>query len=216
MALGFLTGEWDTLGGAGSYANAGGGLSGIAELIKSLSASKTAKSAYNDVVNQGPTDAERQSMALYQALLDPNNSLVKSNADAETKTGVEGLMKTLRAAQLLDQRGQARGRGATFSDPERRDEFGDYILSRGIGGIQSRALDTARNNISNQAAGLKGFIPVQQQRQQDILTEKRNYGDFQNKQLGTGIDQLMNILRPKEKINWNSYPKETINWNTYR
>lgn len=190
MALGFLA-------SAGEYANAGGGLEGIAALIKSLSANKQAKSAYQRTINQGMTPAEAESMAILKALQDPNNSLVRSNADAESRLGVEGLLKTLRAAQIMDQRAQGRGRGATFSDPERRDEFIDYAISRGIGGIQQNAMETARNNLAAQATGLRGFIPVQQQRQQDILAAKNNYGQFQNTNMGTGIDQLMSILKPR-------------------
>jgi len=198
MALSFLS-------GAGDYFGGGGGMTGIAELIKSISAGKTAKDALNRTVNQGPTQAEKESYAIYQALQDPNNSLVKQNADMEARTGIEGLLRTLRAAQTMDQRAQSRGRGATFSDPERRDEFIDYAVSRGIGGIQQNAMNTARTNLSNTAAGLKGFIPIQDQRLQAGLTAQNNYGQYQNDRVGTGIDQLMSILRPKETINWNSY-----------
>jgi len=198
MALSFLS-------NAGNFLGAGGGMDGIAALIKSISSGNTAKSAYDRTVNQGPTQAEKDSYAIYQALQDPNNSLVRSNADMEARTGIEGLLKTLRAAQTMDQRAQSRGRGATFSDPERRDEFIDYAVSRGIGGIQQNAMNTAKTNLSNTAAGIKGFIPVQQQRQQDVLSAQNNYGQYRNEQMGTGIDQLMSILRPKETINWNSY-----------
>lgn len=205
MALGFLS----DFGGAE-------GLGGIAELIKTLSSGRTAKDAYERTVNQGPTQAERESIALYKALLDPDNSLVRRNADQETRTGVEGLLKTLRAAQVMDQRAQSRGRGATFSDPERRDEFIDYAISRGIGGIQSSAMDTARGNIANQAAGLRGFIPVQQQRQQDILKAQNNYGQYQNTEMSEGVDRLMNILRPPQGISMlRQTPYTDRQWNTF-
>lgn len=187
MALSFLS-----TGGDVDY------LGGIGELLKFFGSRNVAKDAYKRTISQGPTQAEEQSMGLYQALLDPENSLVKRNAAMETRTGVEGLLKTLRAAQMMDQRSGLRGKGATFADPERRDEFIDYAISRGMGGIQQNAMETARTNIGNQAAGLRGFIPVQQQRQQDILKAKNNYGQYRNEQLGTGIDELMKILKSRQ------------------
>jgi len=188
MALGFLADKSQGM----DYLGLG------SELIKFLGSRNIAKDAYKRTINQGPTQAEAESMALYQALLDPDNSLVKRNAAMETQTGVEGLLKTLRAAQMMDQRAGLRGKGATFADPERRDEFIDYAISRGMGGIQQNAMETARGNIANQAAGLKGFIPVQQTRQQDILSAKNNYSQYRNEQFGTGIDELMKILKSRQ------------------
>lgn len=208
MALEFLS----------NFANAGGGdlLSGIAGLFGNIQANKSAKANLARVMNQQPTAAETRSNSLIEALLQPNNSLVNSLADEGTRTGIEGLLKTLHSAQMMDQRAGLRGRRPTFSDPERRDEFIDYAISRGAGGIRQNALDTARQNIASQAAGLKGFIPMQQSRMDARLNAQNQYDQFRNKGTSEGIQQLLGMLKGFGGGSYNgSAPMTDTQWNSF-
>lgn len=145
MALSWL----GDIGNYSSGAQSGGALGGILELLKGRSANKYAKRNVDLVANRQPSQSETRSNALFEALLQPNNSLVRSQQEEGTRLGIEGLLTQIRQMQNADRRSVARGRrGGTFSDPERRDEFLDYSISRGLPYIQKQALENARNNLS--------------------------------------------------------------------
>jgi len=192
MALSFLGDFGNFAGGAQS----GGALGGILELLKGRTAYKYAKQSRDLLVNRQPSQAEIRANSLYEALLQPNNSLVRSQQEEGTRLGIEGLLTQIREMQNADRRAVARGRrGGTFSDPERRDEFLDYSISRGMPYIQQQALETARTNIGNQARNIQGLMPAQNTRISGGIDARLKYNDYRNKQTGKTYDNVAGGIR---------------------
>lgn len=187
-----MTLSW--LGDIGNYssgAQSGGALGGIIGLLKGRSADKLARQSSNLVINRQPSQAESRANALFEALLQPNNSLVRQQQEEGTRLGIEGLLTQIRQMQNADRRSVARGRrGGTFSDPERRDEFLDYSLSRGLPYIQQQSLESARTNIGNQARNIQGFMQAQDQRMNSSINEQVNRNDYLRKGNDSGFDAL--------------------------
>lgn len=144
-------------------------ISGISGILGLLSGIKGEKDVYNAYKNQGPTASEAQSNSLLQALIEPNNSLVKSLQEEETQKSVRQFLSQLRSMQLSDRRIQGRGGQPTFFNPERADESVDFLTSRALPDLTSRGMDTARSRIAGVAQGLQGNIPAEQQRQAEAL-----------------------------------------------
>jgi hypothetical protein len=206
MALSFL----QDMGTFASGAQGGDLISGIVGLLKGRSADKYAKQSRDLLVNRQPSQAETRANSLYEALLQPNNSLVRSQQEEGTRLGIEGLLTQIREMQNADRRSVARGRrGGTFSDPERRDEFLDYSISRGLPYIQQQALENARTNIGNQANSIKGFIPTQDARISGGIDARLKYNDYANKQTGKNYDALQggisDILKAIQNRNTRTY-----------
>lgn len=138
MALSFLS----QLGGIAQQAG------GIYDILRAGKTNKKIMSRLGQI-----TPEEQQAQALYGALMQPNNSLVKSLTDTEMQANTEAMLSQLRAMQLSDRRGLARGRRQTFFDPERADETIDFLVSRGMPAMRQQAEQTARSNIQNAASG---------------------------------------------------------------
>ena len=175
-------------------------------IISSLFANNNAKKGRDLVVNMGPTQAESRANALFEALLQPNNSLVRQQQDEGARLGIEGLLTQIRAMTNADRRRTARGGRGSLVDPERRDEFLDYSLSRGLPYIQQQALNDARTNIGNQAAGIKGFIPYQTDRQNAAKNAELNYLQYKNTSLDKGVGMLVDLLKKvPQSGGWDSW-----------
>lgn len=163
MALSFLSGIGNTMG---QMAPAVNGVSGILGLLSGI---KGERDVYNAYKNQGPTASEQQSNALVQALIDPNNSLVKSLQQEDTMNSVQQFLTQIRGMQAADRRIQGRGGQPTFFEPERADDAVNFLTSRALPGLTSAGLDSARSRIATSANALRGNIPVERDRQTDAM-----------------------------------------------
>lgn len=138
--------------------------------------------------NYGATPSEARANALFQALLDPNNSLVKQNTDINMQRGMQDLLMQLRLMQIQGTRQQARGVRNTFFDPERADDVVNYLLTRGQPAISEAARNKATGDIRSTAESLLKFQPYEQER---INARDENRGkDYQQFQLGGGYEKL--------------------------
>lgn len=194
MALDFLGGMGGSLGGLSSFA------SGLGGLLNAFGVGKPK-------VNYGPTPSEAQANSLFQALLDPNNSLVKQNTDVNMQKGMQDLLMQLKLMQMQNARGQARGiRPALFS-PERADETINYLLTRGQPAIAQNARTQATNDINTQANNLLRLAPderaMQTARNSNNITNASNfqaqggYGGMVNR-FGGGLQDLLKVLMPQQ------------------
>ncbi len=193
MALDFLS----NMGGASDA------LSGIGGILNALGIGKPK-------LNYGPTPSESQANSLFQALLDPNNSLVKQNSDVNMQKGMQDFLMQLKQMQMLDARRNARGNRATFFQPERADEVVNYLTTRGMPAIADQARTTAKNDIYNTATALKGFAPMEQARITAQNTNKMtDASNFQAQggygQFGGGLQQLLKMFTPQS----NTLPWQT-------
>lgn len=161
--LDFLGNVGSAMGQAGPAVN---GISGILSLISGIRGEKEVYDAYK---NQGPTASEQQSTQLLQALLDPNNAMVKNLQQEDLNQSAAEFLSRIRGMTLSDRRRQGRGGQPTFFNPERADEAVDFLTSRALPQLQASGMDTARSRIANVAQGLRGNIPAEQSRQQDAL-----------------------------------------------
>jgi len=152
----------------------------------------------------GPTPSEAQANSLFQALLDPNNSLVKQNTDINLQKGMQDFLMQLKQMQMLDARRGVRGNRATFFQPERADEVINYLTTRGMPAIAENARNTAKTDIRNTAASLQGFAPMEQARSDAMYANKnRDYSQFQTAggfgglggRLGGGLQELLQALQ---------------------
>lgn len=177
MALDFLSGGSSGLGGLTSFA------SGIGGLLNAFGFGKPK-------INYGPTPSEKQANSLFQALLDPNNSLVKQNTDINMQKGMQDFLMQLKQMQMLDARRGARGMRGTFFNPERADEVVNYLTTRGMPAIADKARTRAVDDIRSTASSLAGFAPVEQAR---INQKNQNRGvDYQNFQMQGGFGGMAN------------------------
>lgn len=157
-------------------------------------------------MNYGPTPSESQANSLFQALLDPNNSLVKQNTDVNLQKGMQDFLMQLKLMQMADARRGARGLRGTFFNPERADETINYLTTRGLPAITEQARDKATTDIRNTANSLRGFAPAEMERRNQ---EQKNRGvDYQNFQVQggyggvvdratSGVQDLLRVLMPK-------------------
>jgi len=150
-------------------------------------------------MNYGPTPSEAQANSLFQALLDPNNSLVKQNTDINMQKGMQDLLMQLKLMQMQGTRQQARGVRNTFFNPERADETVNYLLTRGQPAIADNARNTAKTDIRNTAQSLLGFVPGEQARSNARNANRdRDYSAFQTAGgfggLGGGLQDLLKAL----------------------
>lgn len=192
MALDFLGTASSGIGGLTSFA------SGIGGLLNAFGIGKPK-------INYGPTPSEQQANSLFQALLDPNNSLVKQNTDINIQKGMHDFLMQLKQMQMLDARRGARGLRGTFFQPERADEVVNYLTTRGMPAIADRARTQAVDDIRSTANSLKGFAPMEQER---INQRNQNRGvDYQNFQMqggyggmadrfGGGLQDLLRAFMP--------------------
>lgn len=166
-------------------------------------------------LNYGPTPSEMQANSLFQALLDPNNSLVKQNTDANMQKGMLDFLMSLKQMQMAGNRAQARGVRSAFFSPERADESINYLLTRGQPAIVEKARETARNDIYNTANALKGFAGIEQSRinaqNQNAITNAANfqaqggYGGMFNA-AGSGLIDFLKKVMPGQFSNPNNLP----------
>lgn len=156
-------------------------------------------------MNYGPTPSEAQANSLFQALLDPNNSLVKQNTDVNMQRGMQNLLMQLKLMQMQGARGQARGLRNVFFSPERADETINYLLTRGQPAIAENARETAVNDIRSTATSLQGFGRMEQERRNAMDSNRdRDYSEFQTaggfsgsaSRLGDGLQNLLNQIMP--------------------
>lgn len=197
MALDFLGGS-SGLGGITSFA------SGIGSLMNAFGVGKPK-------INYGPTPSEAQANSLFQALLDPNNSFVKQNADINMQKGMQDLLMQLKQMQMLGARGQARGIKNVFFSPERADETVNYLLTRGQPAIAENAKNKATADISNTAKNLMGFVDGERAQ---ITARQKNAGtDYQNFQMqggyggtanrfGGGLQDLLKVFTNSSSLPW--------------
>lgn len=174
-------------------------IQGVGSLVDAIGGGNN--KSYNRAVAQSmqPTQAEARANSLIEALLQPDNTLVKQNTNENMRAGMEALLSQLRTMQTMDSRRMARGQRGTFFDPSRRDEAIDSMLSRGAPFIQENARQSARKDILNSANAIKGFIPQQQQRQKNMLIdaerEQLSGGRFgQAQQVLGGVENLLKQL----------------------
>ena len=111
-----------------------------------------------------PTASEKRSNALYEALLDPNSGLLNSLTQEERFSARESFLSQLRDMQLADRRSQSVGRAPTFFQPERADEAVNFLTSRGLPMLNAIAAQRAQERISGSAAGIRGLMPEQVER----------------------------------------------------
>lgn len=201
MALDFLSSG--SGGAGGDFSGLTSFASGIGGLLNALGAGKPKKS-------YGPTPSEAQANSLFQALLDPNNSLVKQNTDINMQKGMQDMLMQLKLLQMQNARGQARGLQPALFSPERADETINYLLTRGQPAIAETARNKATGDIRNTATDLLKFQPYEQQRINDQAFNNQNdYTAFQNKggysQFGGGLQDLLKIFPPQKQSNPNAY-----------
>jgi hypothetical protein len=186
----------DFLTGGGGGANLSGTMSGIGSLLNLFGAGKPK-------VNYGPTPSEAQASSLFQALLDPNNSLVKQNTDINMQKGMQDFLMQLKQMQMMDARRNARGTRGTFFQPERADEVVNYLTTRGMPAVAERARATAKNDINTVAQGLMGNALLEQIRMNDRNFNRQNaYDTLQGKGgigglgrgIGTGAQDMFKVL----------------------
>lgn len=175
---------------------AASGLGGIGSLLDAFGVGRP-KQKY------GPTPSEARANALFQALLDPNNSLVRQNADINMQKGMQDMLMQLRLMQMQGQRQQARGVRNTFFDPERQDEAFNFLLTRGQPAISAYAREKAIGDIRSTAQSLKGFGGAERARRDAMYANRdRDYSNFKLKggfgglggKLGGGLQDLLGVL----------------------
>lgn len=171
MALGFL-------------GDLSGGLSQITPIASGIGALLNAFGVGKPKINYGPSPSEAQANSLFQALLDPNNSLVQQNTDINLRKGMADFLMQLKQMQMGDARRLSRGLRGTFFSPERADETINYLTTRGLPAIAAQAREKATSDIRSTANSLMGFAPAEQAR---ITAQNHNRGvDYQNFQAQGG------------------------------
>lgn len=179
MALSFL-------GDIGGFVNAAmPAAKGIANLMSVFGKSPYDK-ALKAALNEGPTPAEQRSAALYESLIEPNNSLVAQLSQDEYQRGAANLIGQLRQMQAMDSRRLARGQRGTFFNPERADETVDYLTTRGLPAIRAQSRNSARERIFNSASALGGQAGLQNERQVRKLLALQSNAARQEKMGGYG------------------------------
>lgn len=155
-------------------------------------------------VKYGPTASEQQAMSLLLALQDPNNSLIKSNTQANLQKGMEDFLMQLKQMQMLDARRLQRGNRSTFFQPERADETIDYLTSRGMPAIAEQARQTAKQDIGRQIDVLRGNVPTEVARQNAQNYEKQQrYGAFQTSGgFGGNIQKILSAIYNPNQLPW--------------
>lgn len=162
-------------------------------------------------MNYGPTPSEGMANSLFQALLDPNNSLVKQNTDINLQKGMQDFLMQLKQMQMLDARRGARGQRGTFFQPERADEVVNYLTTRGMPAIAEQARDKATSDIRDTATSLSGFANLEQSRRN--LQDERSRASYANQQMqggyggmagkfGTGLQDLFKVFFPQQQLPW--------------
>jgi hypothetical protein len=187
----------DFIGGLSGGASA---LSGIGGLLNAFGLGKP-KQKY------GPTPSEAQANSLFQALLDPNNSLVKQNADINMQRGMQDMLRQLQIMSMKGARDQARGVRNPFFNPERMDENFDYMLTRSQPAIAENARKIARNDIYQIADSLKGFAELERDRNNAMYANRdRDYSEFKTAGgfggIGGGLQDLLKALSSGGSFPW--------------
>jgi hypothetical protein len=205
MALSFLS---DFLGQAAPVAK------GIGGLLDAFGVGRPK-------MNYGPTASEAQANSLFQALLDPNNSLVRQNTDINMQRGMQDLLMQLKLMQMQGARGQARGIRNTFFNPERADETISYLTSRALPSITQQARTQATNDIRSAAESLKGFGDMEQKRSDAMHANRdRDYSTFKTAggyggmadRFGGGLQDLFKVLMPQQKIDTMYGTQQPLPW----
>lgn len=184
----------------------GGGMDGMISAMSGIGGLLDAFGLGRPKANYGPTPSEAQANSLFQALLDPNNSLVKQNADINMQKGMQDLLKQLQIMQMRGARAQARGMNNPFFNPERMDENFDFMVTRGQPAIAEQAREKATGDIRSTAESLLKFQPFEQDRSNAMYANKdRDYAQFQKAGgyggmaagLGGGLQDLLFQLTNK-------------------
>lgn len=184
-------------GGSGGISSILGGIGGLFDAFKGKSK--------RPVLDLSLTPAESQANSLYQALLDPNNSLIKDNTQKNLESGVLGFLENINALKRSDQRSLSRGQRGTFFNPERADETVDYLVSRGMPALRDKARQNAISDIKAAAAGFQGQAGAGIDRQNQSNAYRQNlYSIDQAKggtggqlgALGSGIESILKLLKP--------------------
>lgn len=154
-------------------------------------------------IDYGPTPSEAMAHSLFQALLDPNNSLVKQNTDINMRKGMQDLLMQLMQMQRIGNRAQARGLRSAFFSPDRADETLDYLLSRGQAGIADRARQKTIDDIRSTANSLSDLVQGERDRINDqAFNRQTDWDNFKLKggyggmagSLTGGVQDLLNRL----------------------
>lgn len=140
--------------------------------------------AYQVAINEGPTAAEQRAGSLYEALLQPGNSLVSQLTNDNMQTGMNNFLMQLKQMQMMDARRQGRGLRGTFFNPERADETVSYLTSRGMPAIQQQAQVGARGQIMDSARAIGGQANLESQRRQRQLSAMQTNAALQAKTAG--------------------------------
>ncbi len=199
----------DFLGNIGSsMSQAAPAMNGISGILGLISGIKGENDVYKAYKNQGPTASEAQSTQLLNALLDPENPMVKRLSQEDLSQSAAQFLSRIRGMQLADRRRQGRGGQPTFFAPERADEAVDFLTSRALPQLQASGMDTARSRIANVAQGLRGNIPAEQQRQQEALralqTHTANRGNVLSSipQIFSQIQGMLGSQQPQGQDDW--------------
>lgn len=180
-----------TMGGLNS-ALGGQGLA-LSEIL-SLFGANQAINKYNVA-----TPSENASLALYQAMLNPNSPQMKTLTAQSREQGLADFQNQIREMQLADRRERAMGRSNTFFNPERADEQVSYLTSRGLPNINSMAQNNALQMIANAAKGISGFKGDQRMRmdidENNMVSEFALPAQFFKQYLSGGFDPINRIKR---------------------
>lgn len=192
MALGFL-GDFNpsASGGMNSITPFLQGISSIVDMFRPSASDKAYKQAL--ALQQEPA-------ALYRAIMDPDNPMLKRMTTDNTQAGINALLMQLKQQQMMDVRRGGRGLRGTFYNPERADETINYLLTRGAPAIQENARLEAKNTMLGSAQGLNQVNPMTGSMITARGAVQDASGGLSNKlgQLSKGIQQLTNIFNPQQ------------------
>lgn len=182
--------------------NSGGGIDAISGILGMLSGIKGENDVYKAYKNQGPTDSEARSTELLNALLDPENPMVKRMQQEETARSIEQFLSQIRGMTLSDRRRQGRGGQPTFFNPERADEAVDFLVSRARPRLDAQGLDAARNRISVAQQGFASNVGNERTRQEEAMNAMRTHTQYRTdaiKGLPQIFTQIQGLINPPQQ-----------------
>lgn len=193
MALSFLG---DLAGGlssaTGDIAPFAQGISSIMELFGSSASDKAYKKAM--ALQQEPA-------ALYRAITDPNNPMLKRLTTDNTQAGMHALLMQLKQSQMMDSKRTGRNLRGTFFSPERTDETINYLLSRGAPAIEENARTGAINQMLASAGGLSRVNSMTSSAMMTQAAGKDAAGGMAGKigELSKGIQGLIGTIQQPQQ-----------------
>lgn len=209
-ALGSISSAFGPIGQAIGAANT------IYSTIKGFSAGKKAQKF---AMQQRPGPNEERAAELYNALLDPDNPIIKKLQTQYTQTNTANFLNAIREMQYADRRAQALGRAPTFFNPERADETVNYLVSRAAPKIAGEGLTTAQTLTEKAAGGLKGFTLPEMVRRESMQEAYNNYAVGQLSGVSTPFAQAGKILEaiqginiPQRQLDYGSTYSNNLGW----